>query len=117
MAEYLLDTDVLVDHLRAGVAVPVPHERAAFSSLTRAELYSGRHVDENVVDDLLSAFGEIALDRSIAEEAGRLRREGNVPLADAVIAATALVTGRVLVTRNLKHFAKIRELKVHRRAP
>ncbi len=115
MDEYLLDTDVLIDHLRAGVSVPVPHERAAFSSLTRAELYSGKRVIESVVDDLLSVFAEITLDRPIAEEAGRLRRERGIPLADAAIAATALVSGRVLVTRNVKHFARIKGLKIHRR--
>lgn len=113
MAEYLVDTDVLVDHLRSGRMVPVPPDKTAYSSLTRAELYAGRHVDEVVVDELLSAFREIPVDRPIAEEGGRIRRSDGVPLADALVAATAMVTGRRLVTRNQKHFARIRGLQVH----
>ena len=114
MADYLVDTDVLVDHLRSGRLVPVPPEKTAYSSLTRAELYAGRHIDEAIVDELLGAFLEIPVDRPIAEEGGRVRRTDGVPLADALIAATAMVTGRRLVSRNEKHFARVRGLQLHR---
>lgn len=114
MTEYLLDSDVLIDHLRIGRAVAVPSERAAYSSLTRAELYAGIRVDEGVVDDLLGVFREIPVDRSVAEEGGRIRRATGLALADALIAATALVTGRTLVTRNERHFSRVKGLRIHR---
>lgn len=111
-ARFLIDTDVLVDHLRIARRVPVAPEAAAYSSVTRAELYAGGETDEAVVDELLGAFEEIPLDRSVAEEAGRIRRSTDLPLADAVIAATALLSGRVLVSRNRRHFARVPRLKL-----
>lgn len=114
MVSYLLDTDVCIDHLRTGSPVPVQAERAAFSVLTRAELYAGTRVVEAVVDDFLNAFMEVPIDRPVAEEAGRIRRTHGIALADAVIAATSIVTGRTLVTRNIKHSSKIKGLKIHR---
>lgn len=111
MPDYLVDTDIFIDHLRAGRRVPVSPDSSAYSSLTRAELYAGRRTDEAVVDLLLSAFTEIPLDRGVAEEAGRIRRHGH-PLADAVIAATALLAGRTLVTRNERHFSRVDGLRL-----
>ncbi|HEX9696454.1 MAG TPA: PIN domain-containing protein [Actinomycetota bacterium] len=115
MPEFLVDTDVLIDHLRIGSGLPTPPERTAYSSLTRAELYAGRHVDEAVVDDLLSILSEVPVDRPIAEEGGRLRRAHGIGLADAIIAATAIVTGRTLLTRNDRDFRSVRGLR--RRSP
>lgn len=107
MAEYLLDTDVFVDHLRIGAKVPTAPEDSAYSSITRAELFAGRNTDDEIVDLLLAPFAEIGVDRVIAEEAGRIRRAGMGSLPDALIAATAIVTGRTLVTRNERHFRSV----------
>lgn len=115
MAEFLFDTDVLIDHLSGGRPLSIPPERSAYSTLTRAELYAGRHVDESVVDDLLSILAEIPVERAIAEEGGRIRRTQGIGLADAIIAATALTTGRTLVTRNERHYRAVAGLKL--RAP
>ncbi|MGH2759462.1 MAG: type II toxin-antitoxin system VapC family toxin, partial [Actinomycetota bacterium] len=70
MPRFLVDTDVLIDHLREGVRVPVPPADTAYSTITRAELYAGRDTDERVIDTLLDAFEEIPVDRRIAESAG-----------------------------------------------
>lgn len=112
MARYLIDTDIFVDHLRAAIRVPTQPEDSAYSAITRAELYAGTGTDEAVVDMLLSTFEEIPVDRSVAEEAGRIRRQGTVAMPDALIAGTALVTGRTLVTRNERHFKDVRGLKL-----
>ncbi len=112
LPDFLVDSDVFIDHLRAGKRVPVPPRDSAYSVLTRAELYAGRNADENVVDLLLSAFEELPIDRAIAEEAGRIRRGVGISLADAVIAATALLSRRVLVTRNVKDFRKVSGLRL-----
>jgi predicted nucleic acid-binding protein len=53
----------------------------------------------------LSGFAIDELDEEIAERAAALRRERTrLKSADAIILATALVRGRVLVTRNTKDF-------------
>lgn len=113
MARVLLDTDVLIDHLRLGRRVPVVPDEGAYSSITRAELYAGRGTDERVVDELLEVFDEIPVARRIAEEAGRIRREGRLALPDAIVAATAILTGRELLTRNRRHFAGVAGLTLH----
>lgn len=92
--------------------LPASLSDAAYSSITRAELYSAPGVDENGLDRVLDLFEEIAVDRSIAEEAGRIRRITRVKLPDALIAATAIQSKRTLVTRNLRDFKRIKRLRV-----
>ena len=109
--EVLLDTDVLVDHLRARERLPIVG-RFAYSVVSRFELLAGRDTEEDVVNDLLQPHREIAVDRAIAERAGRLRREDRLEAADALIAATALEYHLALVTRNRRDFGKVRDLRV-----
>ena len=53
----------------------------------------------------MSGFGVDEVDGEIAERAASLRRERpRLKSPDAIILATALVRGRVLVTRNTKDF-------------
>lgn len=113
MAKVLLDTDVLIDHLTDPVK-KLPHTLtdAAYSSITRAELYSAAEADEAVIDRLLVLFEEVPVDGVVAEEAGRIHRTARIKLPDALIAATAIVTKRMLLTRNIRHFRKIERLKV-----
>lgn len=113
MARVLLGTDILVGHLRLGRGIPVPPEAGAYSSITRAELYAGRGTDERIVDDLLGLFDEVPVGRRIAEEAGRIRRHSSIALPDAIIASTAILTGRELLTRNVRHFESVPGLALH----
>lgn len=114
MPRVLLDTDVLVDHLRGTRELSARLAGSSFSTITRAELYSGRQTDERIVDRLLDQFEELSVDRKIAEEAGRIRRETNIRLPDALIAATAQVAKLPLHTRNTRDFGKVRRLRLHR---
>jgi predicted nucleic acid-binding protein len=114
VAEVLLDTDVLVDHLQGTRALGVELAGSAYSSITRAELYSGRDADERVIDRLLGHFREVPVDQRIAEEAARLRRTKGLRLPDGLIAATALVIKRPLYTRNVRDFRRVAGLSLHR---
>jgi predicted nucleic acid-binding protein len=51
----------------------------------------------------------------IAEVAGRLRRKSQMRAPDALIAATALVHGFGLVTRNRRDFEHVSRLRVRER--
>jgi predicted nucleic acid-binding protein len=54
---------------------------------------------------LLSGFGIDEVDAEIADRAASLRRDRpRLKSPDAIILATALLRGRVLVTRNIKDF-------------
>lgn len=54
----------------------------------------------------------INLDYHIAELSAEIRKSYKLKLADAVIAATALSTNSTLLTRNIRDFKKVKELKV-----
>jgi toxin FitB len=113
VTSYLVDTDVLVDHLRgARTFTLAEHSDAAYSVITRAELYAGRRAAEQPIETLLGAMLEVGISRDVATRAGTLRRDHGVQLADALIAATALAEGRVVLTRNMKDFAGIPDLQV-----
>ncbi|MCA1702483.1 MAG: type II toxin-antitoxin system VapC family toxin, partial [Actinobacteria bacterium] len=111
MARLLYDTDVLIDHLEGRRALPVCND-VAYSCVSRAELYSWAAADEDRLDAFLDPLEEIVLDREVAEQAGRIRRGIRIKLPDALIAATALVTRRELVTRNARDFRKVKGLKL-----
>ncbi len=112
MARPLYDTDVLIDHLQDASKAIRPEVGGAYSSISRAELYSSPDVDETVIDELLANFEEIPVGRDIAQEAGRIRRSVRVKLPDALIAATAITSKRRLVTRNVGDFKKIPSLRM-----
>lgn len=115
MSDLLVDTDVLIDHLRGARAFVPFGARVSYSAITRAELFAGRSSQEKVVRTLLDPFRELAVDREVAELGGRLRRKHGVPIADALIAATALVHGLELFTRNVRDFARVPALRLHAR--
>ena len=115
VADVLLDTDIFVDHLRGARRLPIGSDAIHYSIVTRAELFAGRGSEESRVSLLLAPFREVALDRSIAERAGRLRRAGAMRLPDALIAATAIESGCVLVTRNVRDFEDVPGLRLQRR--
>jgi predicted nucleic acid-binding protein len=115
VARILVDSDVLVDHLRGHRRFEAGRDEVHVSTITRAELFAGRATEERRVRTLLAPMIELAVDAPIAERAGRIRRTTGTRLADAVIAATALEHGLTLVTRNLRDFAAVRGLRL--RAP
>jgi predicted nucleic acid-binding protein len=111
MADVLVDTDVLVDHLR-GTRRFRPSASAFYSDITRAELLAGSAADEAGLRRLLAPLGEIPVDRQVAELGARVCREAGLTLPDALIAATAIHHGLSLVTRNRRHFERVRRLRV-----
>ncbi len=111
VSDLLVDTDVFIDHLRGAAALVPGRHRLHYSVVTRAELFAG-NTATNLSSQLLAPFRELAVDRAIAERAGRVAREFGVRLPDALIAATALEHGLGLVTRNRKHFDSIRGLRL-----
>jgi len=112
MADLLVDTDIFIDHLRGARVIPWQHNRVFYSVVTRAELFAGSKVNERDVREVLSGFTEIAVDRALAEVAGRLRRRVQLALPDALVAATALEHRLALATRNLRHFSHVPGLQM-----
>ncbi len=104
----LLDTNVLshtLDGTRQTRALLEGSKDLAVSLITWMEVMVGRSGDdEEVARSFLSTFNIIGISQPIAEEAVRVRRSMRVKLPDAIIYATALSTGRTLVTYNSRDF-------------
>ncbi len=111
MADVLVDTDVFIDHLRGAVELKPGRNRLHYSVVTRAELLAGNSATD-LVSQLLGPFRELTVDRSVAERAGRVVREFQLRVPDALIAATALENRLSLMTRNRKDFDKVRGLRI-----
>ena len=119
---YLLDTNV-ISELRKGERADAS-VRAWFSELDDEEIYLSvltigeiRRGVENVrrrdpdsaaaLDSWVARLSEahrdriLPVDRSIAEEWGRMNVPDPLPVVDGLLAATAKVSGLVLATRNI----------------
>jgi hypothetical protein len=101
-----------VDHLRGHKRFVAGKDDVYVSAVTRAELFSGRGVEERRVRRLLEPMTSVAIDTAIAERAGRLRRATTCRLPDAMIAATAIELRLTLVTRNIRDFDGMRGLRM-----
>ena len=55
----------------------------------------------------------LPIDDELAELTIALKRNNNIKLADALIAATALSNNLVLVTRNYSNFSTLAELEIY----
>lgn len=119
----LLDTSVLIDHLRgddrarvALVGAADSGQRLAASVVTKVEVLAGmRPHEEASTRRLLGVLDWIPVDDEIAERAGGLanrylRSHPGVDPVDYIVAATTQVLAADLWTRNLKHFPMFAEL-------
>jgi predicted nucleic acid-binding protein len=123
MADVLLDSDVVIWHLRGRETV-VQHVRGlaarvrlGLSAITRAEVLQGmRPAEEEQTLRFLDACEVLPVDAPTADRAAALvraeRAKGRtVHLPDALIAAAAIGAGVVLHTCNERHYA-FEELRV-----
>ena len=111
VADFLVDTDVFIDHLRGAAEFDPKEHRIHYSVVTRAELFAGNTATE-LVNTLLAPFRELSIGRVLAERAGRVRRETSIRLPDALIAATAIEHKLSLVTRNQTDFKNVSGLRI-----
>jgi predicted nucleic acid-binding protein len=110
LSQTLLDTDVLIDHLRGHRQLRLSDSKLQISVVTRCELFAGRNADEPALRRTLNVLKEVSVTRAIAETAGSIRRTTGIPVPDALIAATALEHEMALMTRNRRRFERVRGL-------
>ena len=123
MTKLLIDTNVLIDHLRGDPEATVilrdveaGRVHASVSVITESELLSGRQFTPHhlrQIETLLALFPKVAVTSRVARLAAQFRRHYQIDLPDALIAATATIANATLVTRNLKHFRPVKELRLH----
>jgi len=115
MPDYILDTGVLIRHLRDYQGYPELVDRLTdegdvfISAMTRLEIVRGMREREDATFELLESLDTVDVTKWVADQAGEIIRywkTRGITLgdADAVIAASALQHALTLVTTNPKHF-------------
>lgn len=109
MSERFFDTNIVIDmlHNRPAAWAEVRNvNRAWISRMTWIEVMSGVPDDAATeTEEFLRLFAMSEIDEEIARRAAALRHQRkSLKSPDAVILASAQVSGRILVTRNTKDF-------------
>lgn len=119
----VVDTSILIDHLRgdvrardALVGALESNQWLIASVMTKVEVLAGmRRGEERATQRLLTLFHWVPVDEAIADLAGQmahqyLRSHPGVDAVDFVIAATVEAADADLWTRNLNHFPMLRRV-------
>ena len=110
MIERLIDSVIIIDHLNGiekatHFILNIDPRQNAISVITRAEILTGIHEDEQTeIIHLLDQYILLIIDKSIADLAANLRRKFGWKLPDAFQAALAQYHKVKLSTRNTKDF-------------
>jgi len=125
--KYLLDTDIIVDHIRKKqiISEEVLENGASISIITLGELVYGAYKSDNPQKSLITLKENLyILDLEIKNlnevavaEFGRIKADlekkgSRLEDFDLLIAAIAKTLNLILVTRNLDHFKRIKDLKL-----
>ena len=117
----LIDTDVMIDVSRANASAAGYLDSLidpAISIITAQELIVGARDKRDLagIDSLVAVFLVVHIDASIGQLAydllKRYARSDGLRTFDSLIAATAIMLGLELVSRNRKHFAMIEGLRL-----
>jgi predicted nucleic acid-binding protein len=106
--KFLLDTNIILDYLRGDRNIAdflAEHMEAVLyvSVITRMELLSFHGMtpkEEKHIHDVLSPINVLPITEDIEESAISFRRATRKKLPDAIIAASAISAGAVLLTRD-----------------
>ncbi|MEK7541585.1 MAG: PIN domain-containing protein [Patescibacteria group bacterium] len=117
---FTIDTNILI-YYAAGDADILDffrnNQKAVFylPSIVVAEFLSYPLMTPDVAEkfrDFSRSVILVNLDYAIAKAAAAVRREIKIPLADAVIAASSIITQSSLLTRNIRDFRKIKGIAI-----
>ncbi|MBI2017737.1 PIN domain-containing protein [Candidatus Daviesbacteria bacterium] len=121
----VLDTNIIIDHLRqedkltylVNFRQKFSNEKLAISVISIQELYEGQSSKDKErhrkLIKTISSLRILPYTYEVAKFAGEIARDtgAQISLADAAIAATAIINEAQLLTLNIKDFEKIKGLK------
>lgn len=126
---YLADTDWVIDALagRPDAVGPLrllSSEGVAVSIVSLGEIYEGAFDEADPAQKLaryrrfLDGFPVVPLSDSVmvrfARERARLRKKGaTIPDLDLLIGVSAVQHGLRLMTRNVRHFSRVEDLRIY----
>lgn len=121
-AMYTLDTNAIIYYSKGDTKVSeifhgifIQNIPLYISTITEIELFGFSQLTEKDIEwfeNFLKATTIISVDSRVAKIAGSLRRDFKLKTLDSAIAATALMTGTTLVTRNIRDFKKVPNLRL-----
>lgn len=121
----LLDSSIIVDFLRVRNKDSTILKQLAdknyklyISIITHAELYAGKSIwkipkARKELELVLSGIDILDLDTNISRNAGKIRSDYRLEIADAIIASTTIFHNLKLATLDVKDFKNIKGLKLY----
>ena len=116
--KYLIDTNVLIDAQMKRLPkkgldflANAINEHFIISFITLIEYLGYKNISKSS-EEFISLADVIETDKHIIQSCIELRKNYNIKLPDAIVAATALTRNLVLVTSNEKDFTQIQNLFV-----
>jgi predicted nucleic acid-binding protein len=114
MRQIIVDTDILILHLRGyedarkALSEAARNSLLCCSAITVGEIHAGmKETEQEATEKLLDSLLVIDVDRNIAALAGDYRRtikSHQSELDDCLIAATCAIHKATLITGNVKHY-------------
>lgn len=118
----LIDTNIIIDHLRGDncatnflMQVERGQIKALISVITEYEILASRSISNkemSIIKKVLKLLPSRSITSALVRKAVYFHRTYGIDVIDALIAATAWITKTTLITRNIKHFRNIREIKI-----
>jgi len=128
MKKYLIDSDMLIYFLKGKKEIiekisQIPIDNLYISRINYTELtygaYNSTRIEQNlkIIEPFLDNFKilEFTKDSSLifAKEKARLKKSGNIIAdMDLMIASIAIENDCILISNNIKHFKRIKNLKL-----
>lgn len=116
--KYLIDSNVLIEFLGQSFPTEVNKKLIAImdkefniSFINRIEVLGYALSDKNE-EDFIDTSSIYYIDDEIINRTIQLRRDNKIKVPDAIVAATAMVYGLTLLTRNTSDFKNIENLKL-----
>lgn len=117
--KYLIDTNTVIDYLDnklpSNAANMLDGEELEMSVISRMELLSWPNAEPkqmSVLNQFISSVLIWGLDEPVILKGIEVRKSNQIKLPDAIIAATSIVHGLNLVTRNINDFKNVKGIKL-----
>lgn len=117
--KYLIDTNTVIDYLDnklpSNAANMLDGEELEMSVISRMELLSWPNAEPkqmSVLNQFISSVVIWGLDEPVILKGIEVRKSNQIKLPDAIIAATSIVHGLNLVTRNINDFKNVKGIKL-----